>query len=79
MGNIQSKSKLEAFRERRHLHVFDIALRPYVKVKKFQFLRFINNGDLSSDRNHWNTHRQTVTDTLPIYHIESSNILYRVE
>ena len=37
---------------------------------KFRLHRFINNGDLLSDRNHWkHTHRDThtETDTRPIY------------
>ena len=46
---------------------------------KFQLLRFISNGDLLSDRNHWkhihtdrHTNTQTKTDTLPIFYKGSS-------
>ena len=57
----------------------------YLSIK-FELDRSFNNGDLSSDWNHWKhtqTHRQTDTqidtqtesDTLPIYHIGSSNNL----
>ena len=45
---------------------------------KFELDRSIYNGDLSWDRNHWKhrqTDTQTETDTLPIYHIGSSNEL----
>ena len=44
---------------------------------KFELDWSTNNGVLISDRNHWkhktHTDTQTETDTLPIYHIESSN------
>ena len=45
---------------------------------KFEFDQSTNNGDLLSDRNNWK-HRQTDTDTLPIYHIGSSNSLIKRE
>ena len=70
-------SRLRVYRESYHFDfLYDQNASILYLSTKFELDLFINNGDLLSDKKNWkhkHTHIRAETDTLPIYHIWSSN------